>query len=62
MGDCAVVMGAQQRLLERLSGLQVQIVEIDGLLREVVNTKIAARLVANLLETTNAIEAMLLVK
>ena len=49
-------------LLARLEQLQARVIELDGLLCDVVKSKVAARLTANLLETTNAIEAMLLVK
>jgi hypothetical protein len=62
MTDCIVEMNARQQLLERLSKLQVEIVELDGMMREVINSKVGARLTGNLLETANAIEAMLLVK
>ena len=51
-----------RQLLARLQRLQTEIVEIDGLLREVVRSKLGARLTGNLLETANAIEAMLMVK
>jgi hypothetical protein len=60
--DCTVEMDARQQLLERLSRLQGEIIEIDGLLRKVSGSKVGGRLVGNLIETANAIEAMLLVK
>jgi hypothetical protein len=57
-----VEMDDKQQLLERLDRLQTEIVTIDGLLRKVAGSKVCARLIANLIETVNAIEAMLLVK
>lgn len=62
MTDCTVEMEARQQLLDRLSRLQVEIIEIDGLLRKVSGTKVGGRLVGNLIETANAIEALLLVR
>jgi hypothetical protein len=62
MTDCTVEMDARQQLLERLSRLQTEIVVIDGLLRKVSASKIGGRLVGNLIETANAIEALLMVR
>jgi hypothetical protein len=62
MTDCTIEMDAQQELLARLQHVQTEIVMIDGLLRKLSSNKIAGRLVANLLETLNAVEALLLVK
>jgi hypothetical protein len=62
MTNCTVEMDARQQLLERLSRLQTEIVVIDGLLRKVSASKIGGRLVGNLIETANAIEALLMVR
>ena len=52
-----IEMNAQQQLLSRLSRLQTEIVEIDGLMRQVVSNKVGARLIGNLIETLNRIHA-----
>jgi CheY-like chemotaxis protein len=56
-----VEMNSRQELLARLDRLQTEIVVLDGLLKSVCGTKVCARLMSNLLETVNAIEALLLV-
>jgi hypothetical protein len=62
MTDCTVEMDARQELLARLQQVQTDIVVIDGLLRKVSGNKIGGRLIGNLLEIVNAVEALLLVR
>ena len=58
----AVEMNPTQELLARLERLQTEIVEIDGLLRTIIKSKVGGRLIGNLIETVNAVEALLLVR
>jgi hypothetical protein len=62
MTEATIEMDARQELLVRLERVQTEIVMIDGLLRKVSSNKIGGRLVGNLIETANAIEALLLVR
>ena len=58
----AVEMNPTQELLARLERLQTEIVEIDGLLRTIIKSKVGGRLIGNLIETVNALESMLMVR
>jgi hypothetical protein len=62
MTESIIEMDERQELLARLAQMQTEIVMIDGLLRKVSASKIGGRLVANLIETINAVEALLLVR